>query len=67
MYIAYSDTAIDYGVDGVTIEISARMLALIFILTTELDNQIYWQDWNVSKDDIQAMLAALIKAGQDVI
>jgi len=67
MYLAWSDLDIDYGVDGVTIEISARMLALIFILATELDSPIYWQDWNTEHDNIQAMLAALIKAGTDVL
>jgi len=67
MYLAWSDLDIDYGVDGVTIEISARMLALIFILGTELDNPVYWQDWDTDQDAIQEMLAALIKAGQDVI
>jgi len=67
MYLAWSDLDIDYGVDGVTIEISARMLALIFILATELDNPVYWQDWDDEQDNIQAMLAALIKAGTDVL
>jgi len=67
MLLAWSDLDIDYGVDGVTIEISAKMLALIFILGTELDSPVYWQDWDTDQDAIQEMLAALIKAGQDVI
>lgn len=67
MYLSWSDLDIDYGVDGVTIEISARMLALIFVLGTTLDDPIYWQDWDTEQDAIQEMLAALIKAGQDVI
>jgi len=67
MLLAWSDLDIDYGVDGVTIEISARMLALVFIIGTELDSPVYWQDWDTDQDAIQEMLAALIKAGQDVI
>jgi len=68
IYLSYSeDLSRDYGVDGVTIEISAKMLALIFILGTYMDSPEFWQDWDTSQDDIQAMLAALIKAGTDVI
>lgn len=68
IYLSYTDDlSLDYGVDGVTIEISAKQLALFFIIGTLMDDPTYWQDWDTKQDEIQELLAAWIKAGQDVI